>query len=358
MVVNFVLRLAATAAFVSSTATFAWIVAHDAGPMIGTAAASSDAPATEDGERTGVTVGMAQARPDEDTGRPPLDMTPVEMPEHAWSPPAWLSNTDVLSVAAMDQNGPRTGGPSVRSRAVFIYDADADTVLFERRADEVRPVASITKLVSALAVASSGADLDREICIGIEQYPTRNGATSRLSTGDCLTGWDIVGAALVASDNRAAMAMAALAGEDLDTFVAAMDGVSAELDMHASSWSDPSGLEDENLSTARDIAKATLAVSTHPVLSTISSAPYWDIPRSTRGDVRRLNSTDHLVGRQDIEILAAKTGFTNTARYCFTTVVRTRQGHRVVVTLLGAESKGGRWADMATILSWLNDREA
>lgn len=345
-VVSFPARLVATGCFVSSVLAFGWVVLDDAGPMIGRAVAAL--PTVEAAPEPLLAAMVAPT----DSG---IDSSPVEMPEHAWSPPPWLGGEEVLSIPAMDRNGPRRGGPQLRSASVFIYDADADEVLYERRADEVRPVASITKLVSALTVASLEADLDREICIGAEQYPTRNGALSKLNTGDCLSGWDVVGAALVASDNRAAMAMAAVAGEDVDRFVEQMNVVSAELDMHSSSWSDPSGLEDENLSTARDIAKATLAVSAHPVLAPIASAPWWDVHKTGEA-FRRVNSTDHLVGRKDLEILAAKTGFTQTAQYCFSTVLRTDDGHRVVVTLLGANGTGTRWADMARVLDWLERR--
>lgn len=390
--VKLLLRLLATGMFASSAGLFAWVVTRDTEPVMGSASASASVPArAEVAVETHESPVLAAAvlAPHAPTGEvapapsaPLVAPAPVVVPASArvvaesagdtdtidptplpasiddtWTPPHWLGLTDeVLSLPMMEATGPRTHGPDVHARSVFIYDADADQVLFERRADEVHPVASITKLVSALTLTSLGGDLDREVCIGAEQYPTRNGARSHLSTHDCLTGWDIVGAALVASDNRAAMAMAAVADTDVDRFVEQMNVVSAELGMHSSSWSDPSGLEDENLSTARDIAKATLAVSTQPVLSIVATAPFWDIHRST-GEVRRLNSTDHLVGREDLEILTAKTGFTDTARYCFTTVVRTKTGRRVVVTLLGEEGKETRWGDMARILEWV-DRDA
>ncbi len=275
------------------------------------------------------------------------------VPPSEFVAPAWYpADAEVLALGEMDQDGP-TSGPSVRSRSAFVYDLDAGVVLYEKNPDVPRPVASITKLVSSLALASTNPDLTREFCIGAEQYPTRSGATSRLSTGDCTTGWDVLGAALVASDNRAALSMAAAAGMHLDEFVGRMNRVSVELGMTRSSWVDPSGLEDENLSTARDIAKATVAVANHPLLQPVASAPFWDLWRSNRAYVRRLNSTDHLVGRDDLEIVAAKTGYTDTARYNFTTVVRTEAGRHLAITLLGADGKQTRWADMSRILDWV-----
>ncbi len=275
------------------------------------------------------------------------------IPPAEWLPPTWFpAGEQILVLGAIDQRGPDSG-PSVRSRSAMVVDLDAGTVLYEKNADTPRPVASITKLVAALALVSSEPDLDREFCIGAEQYPTRSGARSRLSTGDCLSGWDVLGAALVASDNRAALGMAAAAGMHLEEFVGRMNRVSMELGMTRSSWVDPSGLEDENLSTARDIAKATVAVASHPTLSPVASAPYWDIWRSNRTNARRLFTTDRMSGREDIQVEAAKTGYTDTARYGFTTVIRTDSGRHLAITLLGADGKMTRWADVSRILDWV-----
>lgn len=288
-----------------------------------------------------------------DAGTPAIAAADPDAP--VWQRPHWFPPSNDLDAVAL-MNGAALGGrgPALRSRAAFVYDLDAGEVLVDKNADVVRPVASLTKLVSSLALMSAEPDLDTELCVGAAQYPTRSGARSRLSTGDCVGGWDVLGAALVASDNRAAMALAAVSGLRMDEFVARMDEVSAELGMDHSSWSDPSGLEDENLSTARDIARATVAVAAHPVLSPVATAPYWDLHRSNRAQPRRLFTTDRLSGRSDLVVLAAKTGYTDTARYCFSTVVETRNGRRLVISLLGAEGKLSRWADVDRILSWAN----
>ena len=298
-----------------------------------------------------VALGLAAARvhpgpatlPATAAAQPPLSSARV--PAVGWFHPDWFPEApDLDAVASMDAHGPERG-PSLRSRSAFVYDLDAGEVLFEKNADVVRPVASITKLVASLALVSVDPDLDATFCIGAEQYPTRSGARSRLSTGDCLAGWDVLGAALVASDNRAAYGLAAAGGLGVDAFIQRMNEVSADLGMDHSTWTDPSGLEDDNLSSARDIARATVAVALHPVLSTVASAPFWDLHRDNRSQARRLFSTDRMAGREDLEILAAKTGYTDTARYCFSTLLRAPSGRRVVVTLLGADGKLTRWAE-------------
>lgn len=267
-----------------------------------------------------------------------------------WAPPDWIDAEQAQALRGMEADGPRRG-PLVHAASAFVYDLDRGEVLLSRRADERRPVASLTKVVSSLAFASFDPDLEREACIDYEQRPTRNGARSKLDTGDCAQAWDFLGAALVASDNRAAYALAASAGRSVDELVAQMNQVSADLGMGLSSWVDPSGLEDENLSTARDLARATVALASIPELQIAASAPSWDLHRDGR-EVRRLFSTNRLIERPDLEFVAAKTGYTDTARYCLTALVVTEGGRRLVVTLLGAEGKGTRWADLERIVDW------
>ena len=98
-------------------------------------------------------------------------------------------------------------------------------------------------------------------------------------------------------------------------------------------------------------------MASHPVLRTVASAPFWDLHRSNQQSVRRLYSTDRLTGREDILVEAAKTGYTDTARYCFTTMITTHDGRRLVITLLGADGKMTRWADIERILGWLKTQE-
>ena len=273
-----------------------------------------------------------------------------------WVPPDWVAGTDALALPDLDRPGPRTG-PTVHSRSALVYDLDRGQVLFEQRADARRPVASLTKMVTALSLMSTQPDLQAEHCIGIEQRPTRNGARSRLNTGDCATGWDYLGAALVASDNRAAYALAETGGLSVDDMVRHMNEVSAQLDMTQSSWTDPSGLEDENLSTARDIAKATIALSSVPTLQLVASAPSWDLLRTDRPP-RRLGSTDLLLGRRDLQVVVAKTGYTDTAHYCLSTIVQTPRGRRLVISLLGATGKRTRWADALRVVAWADGQDA
>mgnify|MGYP000282729844 FL=1 len=281
----------------------------------------------------------------------------VELPPLPWAPPAWFPADQAEALHAVDHisDSPDRVGPSLglKSRAVFVYDLEGGDVLLSRNADDRRPVASLTKVVSALTVASESPDLDREFCLDTSTRPSWPGAVSRIRTGTCTSGWDLLGAALVRSDNGAAIALSDVAGLPHYPFIERMNGVAAELGMDQSTFSDPSGVEDDNLSTARDMTRAIVAASLHPTVHPAASAPYWDFTYHNRGRTKRLYTTNKLVKRGGTEILAAKTGYTDTARHCFTGVFRLRDGRKVALTVLGGFWSRHRWSDIRKILAWI-----
>ena len=288
------------------------------------------------------------------TAQADLGQPGVEEPEPDWAPPDWHPDSEtLLGLSDLDAVGPREG-LRLRSQAAFVYDVDSGEVLYERAADDRRPVASLTKLVTALAVSSEEVDLDAETCVSELFWPSRSGARSRMSTGECYTGWDLLGAALVASDNRAAYGLGVSSGLSYYDFIARMDAVSVDLGMTQSTWADPSGLEDDNLSTARDMTRASLAVAVHPVLSIPASARSWTTEKTVEVGigprVRSLHTTNRASGRDDIEWLSAKIGYTDTARYCFSGVFRTMEGRTIAVTLLGANRGHHRWTDLDRVI--------
>ena len=217
-------------------------------------------------------------------------------------------------------------------------------------------MASLTKLVSALTMVREGVELDQELCLDQSHRPSWPGAVTRLAQGTCSKGWDLLGAALVRSDNGAALSFASLADLPLVAFVDGMDSVARELHMTQSSFADPTGIFDENLSTARDMTKAVVAAASHPQLAPALNAPYWLVGSSQSARPKRLLSTNRLLRSHKVDVIAAKTGYTDTARHCFTAVVRDRRGHRVAMTVMGARYSSWRWRDVSRILKWVERR--
>ncbi len=270
----------------------------------------------------------------------------------AWAPPAWFpeQGRDALWVLEDLDGEPMVEGrqPRVRARAAIIADLDRAEVLWTHNADDPWPVASLTKMVSGLALASLGADLDQQLCVDWELWPSRPGARSRFETGVCHQGWEYLGAAMVASDNRGAMAFPRLADVDYYVFLDAMHDVSQELRLDSATWTDPAGLEDDNMATARDMLKAAVAVSEHPALGAVATAPFWQIDR--RRGKRRLGTTNR--NHRRYQTLAAKTGYTDTSRYCFATVVETRTGRRLAAAVLGSPTVQSRFDDANRMVRW------
>ena len=306
---------------------------------------------------------MTAALPAPDALLGSLSTLPQEAPNEAprihttapdWEPPVWHPEPDaLLAIQGMDASPASSARPSLNARAAYAYDLDSGEVLLAYNPDERWPVASLTKLVAGLAVTTEAPDLERVHCVDERWYPTRNGARSKFSTGECYRAWDMLGSMLVASDNRGAFGMQVASGLEYEDFIGRMNTVAADLGMSFSTFSDPSGLEDDNLSTARDMAKAVVAAAYHPVLSVAVNAPRWQTKRMDAPGGRSLNTTNRLAARTSLEVLAAKTGYTDTARYCYTALVRTSSGRRVALSIIGANRSSQRWSDVDRVLRWV-----
>ena len=268
-----------------------------------------------------------------------------------WAPPEWMpsSSADVWLLPELNAAPVFDTGPRVASKSAIIVDMDSGDVLWERAADERRSVASLTKMVSALAAKSLESDFANKLCVTPEQWPSMRGAISKFETGVCHEGWDYLGAALVKSDNRGAMGLAGLAGVGHADFLDAMHRVSREIGLADPDWADPTGLEDENMASARDMLKAVVAMSSFDDLSLVSSAPLWRIER--KKGAQFLYTTNRTIG-DSWETHAAKTGYTSTAGYCFATVVTTVSGRRFGVAVLGAPRERARFSDARALVRW------
>ena len=294
----------------------------------------------------------------------PADRGPAAstVQELSWAPPSWFPETSRERLWVLDELDGATvhdGGPRVHARGGILADLDNGEILWAKDPDGLRPIASITKLVSSLALASAGeldVRLDREVCIGLEQWPSRPGARSKLETDDCHEGWELLGAALVASDNRGAYSFPPLTDREYHDFIGRMNEVGRDLGFDKAIFEDPSGLEDGNLASPRDVLKAVTAVSLHPTLQIAASARSWLLEPS-RGDRRVISTNQLLRSEWGFDTVAAKTGYTDTAYYCIAAVLQSQaSGRRYGAVVLSSPKSRTRFDDVRKLVSWAEDR--
>ena len=246
--------------------------------------------------------------------------------------------------------------PSIRSRSAVVLDASTGEELFSKDADEIRPIASTTKIFVAMAVRKQ-LDLDgwTEISRVDAQFAI-GGARTRLDIGQKFRNKDLLRAMLIASDNRAPTALGRAAGMSPDDLVAAMNAVARRLHLKHTKFTDPTGLRG-NVSTAREMAIALRAVLGDDVLRAIMRQDSAEVVSKDHYARIHYGSTNAplVAGRWDI--LGGKTGYTHAAGYCFITGARF-EDREVVMAFLGASGKLTRFDDFNRVAAWLDHRHA
>ena len=244
-------------------------------------------------------------------------------------------------------------GPDVRSNAAFVMDTTNGSVVFERKSDLVGPIASITKLMTALVVLEGQQPLDEMIEIANADRWKGKGAFSRLTVGTKLSRGDLLHLALMASENRAARAVGRSYPGGEAAFVRAMNAKAKALGMTQTRFDDPSGLSTENVSSARDLAKLVIAASHNRTIREFSTSRSHQV-RVGRS-VLEFRNTNSLVANPAWTITVQKTGFINEAGECL--VMQTMIGERpVVMVLLNSFGKYTRVADAKRIRQWMESQ--
>lgn len=244
----------------------------------------------------------------------------------------------------------RVAQPDVRSSSVMVMDEADSSVLYARKADAVLPVASITKLMTALVVLESHQPMDEVIEVTAEDRDTELGTTSRLKVGTRLTRDDLLHLALMASENRAAHALARSHPGGLGAFIKAMNLKAAALGMRHTRFADPTGLSSHNVSSASDLTKLVIAASRDPVIRDFSTHTSYAVPVGNQ--ILEFRNTNTLVAKPDWDIAVQKTGYTRLAGRCLV-MKATIKGRPVVIVLLNSFGKYTRVADAARIRKWM-----
>ena len=243
--------------------------------------------------------------------------------------------------------------PDLRSSSVFILDATHSSVLYSRHADVALPIASITKLMTALVVLQSGQSLDEPIEITREDVSAGKGAYSRLAFGTTLPRGDLLHLALMSSENRAAHALGRHYPGGITAFVQAMNAQAVALGMTHTRFVDPAGLSSENVASPEDLSKLVMAASQNAVIREYST----DTGYAVRAGRRMLDfrNTDSLVSNPTWNIIVQKTGYISEAGKCLVmqAIIEERT---VVIVLLDSFGKYTRVADAKRIKKWMEWR--
>jgi D-alanyl-D-alanine endopeptidase (penicillin-binding protein 7) len=254
------------------------------------------------------------------------------------------------------------GLPNIQAQSAVVVDLSAGGTgeeLFAKNPDEVRPIASISKLMAMMVVLDHHLDLDAPTTItdGDRQI-AQGGARSRLPVGMTFTNRDLLHAALMASDNRAVPALGRAVGLDPPKFVQAMNDKAKELGLKSTHFDDPVGLDSGNKSTARDVAGMLKAAIHVPLIAEVTQkGRYTAHPVGKPGWTIEYANTDVIARSGRFEVITGKTGYTDLARYCLAIAVRMAAEHDVAMVFLGAVGKMTRFADFSRTAQWLTERK-
>lgn len=239
---------------------------------------------------------------------------------------------------------------SLRSSVALVVDPRNGKILYDKNSSAVLPIASLTKLMTAMVVLDGGQPLDEKIRIEAEDRDTERYSTSHLPVGTELTRAELMQLALMSSENRAAHALARSYPGGVTAFVAAANRKAREIGMWDSVFLDPTGLSASNVSTARDLALLVARSARYPEIRRFSVASQLQV-RTAYG-TRVFHTTNPLVGNQQWGLTVQKTGFINEAGNCVVMQARVN-GRQMIIVLLDSQGRYSRVADANRIRRFL-----
>ena len=264
-----------------------------------------------------------------------------------------------LSVGFAQAQNPDVRKIALRSASALVQDAETGEIVFGKNADTVTPIASITKLMTAMVILDSGLDLEEQIVLNREDAIAMKGARSRLRSGLSIARGDLLLLALMASENRAAAALGRTYPGGLEAFVDAMNTKAAAIEMTETRFVEPTGLSPANVSTASDLARLVRAAHEYPVIREFSTRDRATIKAGWGKRFQSLayGNTNGLVRSKYWDIELSKTGYISEAGRCLVMHVRLAEKDLIVV-LLDSWGKHSRIGDANRIRKWLESGAA
>jgi D-alanyl-D-alanine endopeptidase (penicillin-binding protein 7) len=261
-----------------------------------------------------------------------------------------LLTTSVTAPAASRFAG-LEGNPNLRSASALVIDADGD-LIYGKDIDTVRPIASITKLMTAMVILDSQVDLAEPITITKADRDMVQLTGSRLEYGATLSRREMILLAIMSSENRAASALGRTWPGGLARFVEQMNAKANSLGMSHSHFADPAGLRVENQSTARDLGRMVTAALQYPLIREASTTRRMEVrPYTNRGPLTYAN-TNRLLKNESWDIALSKTGYINEAGRCLVMQANI-EGEPVSIVLLNSFGKLTPFGDSNRLRRWM-----
>ncbi|KNC09937.1 D-alanyl-D-alanine endopeptidase [Klebsiella sp. RIT-PI-d] len=242
--------------------------------------------------------------------------------------------------------------PEIASGSAMIVDLQTNKVIYASHPDLVRPIASITKLMTAMVVLDARLPLDEKLKVDISHTPEMKGIYSRVRLNSEISRKNMLLLALMSSENRAAASLAHHYPGGYNAFIRAMNAKAKALGMTHTRYVEPTGLSIKNVSTARDLTRLLIASKQYPLIGQLSTTREDMATFSNPPYTLPFRNTNHLVYRDNWNIQLTKTGFTNAAGHCL--VMRTLINHRpVALVVMDAFGKYTHFADASRLKTWI-----
>jgi D-alanyl-D-alanine endopeptidase (penicillin-binding protein 7) len=265
---------------------------------------------------------------------------------------AWLGTVERADATPVERD--RDGGPKLSARAVLVLDNKSGKVLLARNAEQVRSIASLTKVMAALVFLDRGLKLEKGTEINRDDWKVAlDGCRTRLELKWTYKNLDLLHAALMASDNRAVSALGRAVGLSSNGLVQAMNERARRMGLKKTQFVGPVGIEPGNVSTASEVAKIMREASRDRHLRSVMGKAEYQV-KPLRGYLKHYyRNSNTLVGSKGLGFQASKTGYNHKAGYCLANVVSAGDVGSLTVVLLGCKRKPERTIDLLRILRWL-----
>ncbi|HEX5371173.1 MAG TPA: D-alanyl-D-alanine endopeptidase [Aquabacterium sp.] len=304
--------------------------------------------------RSGIVRAMASA----DDLAVPARLVPVSV--HAAPPVTSTGRTIIASPSMSAASGAsfgqiyglhHTADPlDLKSSVALVMDQDTNEILLAKNSEAVLPIASLTKLMTALVVVEARLPMDETITVTQDDVDTEKNSSSRLAVGTTLTRGEALHLALMSSENRAAHALGRHYPGGLSAFVTAMNAKAQQLGMRDTHYVEPTGLSSQNQSSAKDLANLVKSASQQALIRELSTSTGYAIQRGARQI--QFHNTNSLVRNPTWDIGLQKTGYIVEAGRCLVMQAR-MAGRKLIMVFLDSSGKYSRLGDAERVRRWI-----